>query len=754
MFLSKLAVRKPVLTTMLVSVFVVMGLFSYTRLTTELFPEVAFPVITVTTLYPGAGPNEVQSQLTELIEDEVVAISNVKRVNATSQEGVSVVLVEFELGVDVDLAAIEVKDKVDAIRFLLPEDSEPPSVVKFDIAATPVMDVTLSGARPVEELFQLADTQVKDAFARVGGVSSVTLVGGKEREIEVALNNRKLQDYDLSITDVVGAIAAANLSVPAGTIIQKDAEYGLRMVGEFTSVEELNEVYLINRRNETISLTDIGVVRDTFKDQRELARFNGNTSVGLTIQKRSDANVIETADGLNKEIAALRAALPSDISIDIISDGSTFIRSSVRDVLISIVVGIGLTSVILFLFLHNVRATIIAAIAMPTSIVATFILLDFAGFTLNLMSLLGLGISLGTLVANAIVVLENIARHVQEGKDPKDAAEIGTDEMVVAVLAATMTNVMVFTPIAFMAGLVGQFFRQFGLTVVFATLFSLLVSFTLTPMLASRLLRPASATKRKSLFSGAFRAWDAMYGLLERGYRGSLAWSLSHRVIVLGMTALVFAGGIYLFKFVGSEFVPTFDQGLVRVGLEMPAGTSLERTNLALERIEEIAAKVPEARDLYTTLGGGGGATGVEFGQVVINLKEDRQRDGTVILADLRESLVGTIPDAQLTFDLSQGSGGGGQADITIDVTGLELEPLSQLADAVTLAAKETPGTADVRASHKSGKPELAVQLDRRKLGELKLSVAQVGSALRTNYSGAIASTYREAGEEYDIRVR
>lgn len=694
MFLSNLAVRRPVLTTMLVMVFVVLGFYSYTRIKVDLFPEVEFPIVTVTTIYPGAGPAEVEIQVTEVLEDEVIAIGNVRTVNSISQENVSVILVEFEIGTEVDIAAIEVKDKIDAIRFELPTDAEPPSVVKFDIAATPVMDLAIYGDAPLEALFEIADTTVKDAMSRVGGVSSVSVVGGKEREIHVDVDNRKLKAYGLSIGDVIQSIAMANLSVPAGSISQGAKEYSIRLIGEFESLDELRDVRIATRQGPPVLLVDIGRIYDGFKEQRELARYEGQASVGVTVQKRSDANVIETADGLLVAVERLRAELPGDVRIDIVMDGSTFIRSSVRDVLISIVFGILLTSGILYVFLHDVRSTFIAAIAMPTSIIATFLLIDSAGFTLNIISLLALGISLGTLVSNAIVVLESISRHINAGEEPHRAAENGTAEIAVAVVASTMTNVMVFTPIAFMAGLVGQFFQQFALTVVFATLFSLLVSFTLTPMLAARLLRPSDGAYRRSPLRPLFRAWDTAYGALEGGYRNALAWSLRHRVAVTSLTALLFVGGIFIFRFVGNEFLPTFDQGIVRLGVEMPAGTSLEQTNRTLMRVESFMRELPETQATYTTLGKSTNGTeeGVEFGQVTVTLKEDRARKGGAILADIRPRLLAEIPDALLSFDLSQGQGRGGQADITIEVTGNDLTVLASIAGQVKGIVAAAPG--------------------------------------------------------------
>jgi HAE1 family hydrophobic/amphiphilic exporter-1 len=748
------AVRKPVFTTMLVLVFIVLGIFSYRRLKVDLFPEINFPFVTITTLYPGAGPEEVETQVTEKIEDEVIAIANVKRVQSVSRENVSLVFIEFELGTKVDFAAIEVKDKVDAIRFRLPRNAEDPAVVKFDIGARPVMDLALTGTRPLNELFELADTKVKDAFARVPGVSSVTVVGGKEREIHVDLDNRKLKGYGLSVMDVYQAIATSNLSVPAGRITQGDSEYSIRLLGEFTELDTLSDLRLVTMSGNIVSLSDVGQVVDSFKEQRTDARLDNTPSVGISIQKRSDANVIETVDGAIKAVESLRNSLPSGVSLQIVRDNSEFIRAAVRDVLVSIVLGIVLTSAALYLFLHDLRSTVIVTLVMPASIIATFLLIDFAGFTLNLMSLLGLGISIGTLVANSIVVLESISARIEQGDAPRTAAERGTRSVLIAVTASALTNVVVFVPIGFMSGIVGQFFKQFGLTVVFATIFSLFVSFTLTPMLASRLLRPADGHGRGSPLRGFFRVWDRMFGALRSGYAVSLRWSLRHRAVVALGTTAAFAFGIYLFRFIGSDFMPKFYSDEIVANVDMPAGSSLERTNRRIAQIEEIAKTIPETVGLYTTLGrSASGEEGVEYGQVIIRLDPNRKRPTDVILNELRPKLLSEVPDVELAFETSQG-GGGSAYDITIEIQGTELSELTKLADSVRGFIEETPGLADAHTNFKPGKPELAVVLDRNRLNAYHLSMAQVGGLLRSSFTGDVASVYREQGEEYDIVVR
>jgi HAE1 family hydrophobic/amphiphilic exporter-1 len=748
-------VRRPVLTTMLVLVFLVLGVFSYLRLRVDLFPEVNFPVVTVSTVYPGAGPSEVEAQVTEKLEDEVISIANVRRVSSYSQENVSVLVIEFELGTDVDAASLDVKNKVDAIRYRLPSAAEPPSVVKFDVGAFPVMDLAMYSDRPLDELYRLADTSVRDAFARVGGVASVSIVGGKQREIEVRLDNERLKGHGLTVFDVVQSVAAANLSVPAGRITQLDSEHSIRLLGEFDSLDTLRDLRVAAFGGAPIPLSDVGDVRDTFREERERARYNNQASVGITVQKRADANVILTAAGLRRATAALARSLPPDVKLEVVRDSSNFIQQAVNGVFVSLALGILLTSGVLYLFLHDLRATLIVSVVMPVAILATFLLMDFAGFTINVTTLLGLGLSIGTLVANAIVVLENITTHIQRGDSPRESAERGAREIAIAVLAAALTNVAVFAPIAFMSGMVGQFFKQFGLTVVFATLFSLFVSFTLTPMLASRLLRP-SGERRRSPFQPFFVRWDRAYSALQASYRNALAWALRHRAAVSLLTTVLFVAGVGLFRFVGSEFLPSFDQGVIDVIAEMPAGTSLARTDARVQQIERIAGEYSEVVAVFTKLGKVSGrlAEGVEYGEVLLQLPKERRRPSADILAQLRKRLAREIPDASITYSTAQQGPGGAQAAITVEVTGPDFRQLEQIARDVLDVVQRTPGTADVRLSYRPGKPELAVLLDRRKLDAHRLNVAQVGSVLRASFSGQVASIYREGGEEYDIRVR
>ncbi|MFC1724075.1 efflux RND transporter permease subunit [candidate division KSB1 bacterium] len=489
MFLVKISVKRPVLATMIIMTFVILGLYAFLGLGIELMPEIEFPFVTVQTIYIGAGPVEIENLITKKIEEQVSAINGVKTISSTSVEGVSIVAIEFEVGVEVDIAALDVKDKVEIVKPDLPDDAFDPIVLKFDMGARPVMNLAVSGDRPLNEIYEITDDMIRPELMKIQGLASVDIIGGKIREIKVRLKREIMRSQNIGVMDVIMALSTENLNIPSGHITEERREFNIRVDGEFKSVDDLYDVNITPQNSGPIRLRDVAYIVDDFEEQRLFSRFNSNSSVGVSLIKRSDANIVEVVDDVLENLDRIKAVIPQDIQIQIASDESTFIRQSISEVVNNIGIGIILTGLILFLFLHSWQGTVIAALSMPTSIIATFILVSSAGFTLNFMTLLGLAVTVGVLVTNSIVVLENIMRFTKIEKDMDEAAIKGTTEIAKAVVASTLTNIVVFTPIAFMGGIIGQFFYQFGLTVAFATTFSLLVAFTLTPMLAAKLLK-------------------------------------------------------------------------------------------------------------------------------------------------------------------------------------------------------------------------------------------------------------------------
>ncbi len=748
-------VRRPVLTTMLVVVLVVMGFYSYTHLVIELMPRIDFPVIVVTTPYPGAAPGEVETQVTKKLEDEISTLAGIEDMSSESLESLSQIVVQFALETDQDQAAIDVEGKVDAVRAELPGDAEDPVITKFDLAGAPVVDLAVTGPRSLRELYELVDLRIQDRLSRVDGVAAVDIVGGQQREIHVSVASERLRPYGLTLLDVLQVLAAANVNVPVGHITRQAREFNVRMQGEVGEPQELGRIRVPIGGGATIPLSEVAEIHDTSEELRERSTYAGEPVVSVAVKKRSDGNTVEVVDGVMAALAELRAELPDDIAVDVVQESATFVRASVRDTLGNIGLGILLTGGLLFLFLHDWRLTVIAAVAMPVSVIAAFMLMEAAGFTVNVISLMALGICIGTLVTNSIVVLENIARLVQAGVEPDEAAARGTAEVAVAVVASTLTNVVVFTPIAFMSGIMGRIFVQFGLTVVFATIFSLVVSFTLVPMLGARLVRPGKgigADGGRSPFARAARAWDRAYGRLEGGYRAGLGYCLDHRWQPLLLTVLVLAGSLSLFGWVGGTFMPDIDQGRLQVTLEFPAGTSLERSSTVAERLARALRQEPEVTGVLVKAGGEDRSVEDVALMVTLVPKEEREATMDAFLARVRPVLA-RVPDARISAS-PVGGAGIVEADLVLEVVGEDRDALARAGAMVLGVVESVPGLVDVRSSERAGKPEIQITPRREQLAQHALSAGQVGRLLRAAYEGEEAGVYREGGEEYDVLVQ
>lgn len=746
-------IERPVMTTMFVVVMVVMGLYSYTHLVTELIPKINFPVIVVTTPYPGAAPGDVETQVTKKIEDEIATLASIDELTSTSMESMSQVVVQFELETEEDQDSIDVKDKVDAIAGDLPEDADDPIITKFDFAGEPVVELAVYGHRSLAEIYELVDNRVKEPLSRIAGVSEVEIIGTQEREIHVSMAPERLRAYDLSLTDVLGVLAASNLNVPVGHITRGADELNVRMVGEVVDPAELAEFRLNLPGGRNIPLSEVAEIRDTTEEVREASFFNGVPAITVAVRNRSDGNVVNIAGDVYAMLDGIRTSLPEDVKLDVVQETASFVEASRSDVLTNIAIGIFLTGILLFLFLHDWRQTLIAAVAMPVSVIASFFLMEAFGFSLNVMSLMALGISVGTLVTNSIVVLENISRLVSSGMAPREAAARGTAEVGIAVLASTLTNVVVFTPIAFMSGMVGQFFREFGLTVVFATLFSLVVSFTMVPMLAGQLIKRGSGLGHgDNLMARVIRAWDNFYDDLERGYRASLAWCLKRRWVPMLFATIIFFGALQLFGFIGGGFFPVADTGRLQVSLELPAGTSLERTAEVAQRVADGIELEPEVEGILVKVGGE--QRGIEDADVIVNIGDKALREISVFdfINRIRPGLA-EVPDAKVSV-YALGGAGSVEADLILEVLGENPEDVTRVGEEVYAAVLSVPGLVEVHTSDELGKPEIKVTPKRRELAEQGLVTSQVGSILRTAYEGEDAGVYRESGEEYDVVVK
>ena len=752
MNLAKVCVEQPVLAVMLNLVFIFLGIVSFSTLTMDLFPQVDIPMVTVRTLWRGAAPKEIESQITTAIEDAVTTIGGIKSVESSSLDSISIVTIAFESGTDVNIAHIDVKDKVDAILGKLPDGAGPPVVKKFDLGASPIMELMLTGDKPLQELYSLADGDVKDALSRVPGVASVDILGGEKREIQVNLFKERLKGYGLSITDIVRAIESGNVSIPAGRITQSNDEFTVRMEGEFTSLSELWHLGIFLQSGGTVKLGELASVDDALTEKRMTARYGGKEGISLSIVKLSNAQPIKLVDDVRKIIEELEAKLPSGVKIEVVKDESVNILDSVNDVQTNIIIGVILTSIILYLFLHNLRMTIIVAVVMPACILSAFLLMSAFGFTLNIMSMLGLGLSIGTLVVNAIVILENVTRRLDAGEPAKVAAVEGTKEVTIAVIGSTMTNIFVFVPIAFMSGIVGSFFLEFGLTVVFATIFSLWISFTMTPMLAAYLLKPKAEGQIPNRF---FRLWDRGMESLERGYARILGWSLKYLWVNVLIAIVLIMGAVFLAGTLGGEFVPQSNGDFIIIGIELPPGTTLAETDKMTMEMEAVLRNSPEVKDVLTKIGKGGKTNeGVEYAELLVVLSKGHKKHVLEVNNELRPVLEGKFPGV-IRQQVLPGTGGlPGGADIKIELLGNEKEKLIEITNRVKGILDNMPELVETKTSVRTGKPEMTFLPDRNRLKDYGITVAEIGQVLNYSLTGAIASTYEEGDESYDIRVQ
>lgn len=758
MFLSDLSIKRPIMISMFLIVFLLFGGLAYFGLTLDFFPQVDIPYVTVRTIYPGAGPREIETQVSKRIEDAVATISKIDFMTSYSMDSVSVVIIKFELGKDADIATQEVKDKIDVILNDLPDGAEIPVTEKFDLNAKPVVDIVLSGKLDPIKLYELADKNLKDRFSQVEGVARVNIVGGQEREIRVELDNRVVFENGISMAQLGQVLKIQNMDMPGGQFQQQSQEYAVRMKGELQSIEDMKELevptaYGVKKLGTLADIRDTGAeVRERTSYFNNIRKYKENNVVLMSVIKTSDGNTVELARALKKELPEIEKELPPGTRLSIVNDKSNFIESSVRDTLSNIFLGVLLTALVLLFFLHDIRSTIIVALAMPFSIISTFMLLQVSGFSLNTMTLMGLSTAVGVLVTNSVVVLENIFRHKELGLGRKDAAGKGTAEIVVAVLASTMTNIVVFLPIASMSSMVGQFFKEFALTVTYATIFSLVVSFTLTPMLASLIL-PEADTKKHRI--GA--ALEKMFHRWEKWYQKILAFAVKNRwrsVLVVAAAVLLFFFSFSSAARIGFEFMPALDEGDIVVEIELPQGYNLQQTADLVNTIEERLIKHDEVKHVLNQVGAISETDkGTNIAKINVKLVDAHLRAiSSSEAASLFIRELSDIPNALIRV-AARSSAGSGQAPVRFHLLGQDNEKLEQLKLELVEKIKNTPGLINLNTSSRAGKPEITLVPDRKKLSDAGLTVYDLALALRSAVEGIEATQYKEGGEEYDIRV-
>ena len=829
MGLTRLAISRPVVILMMVAAFLVLGIIALFKLPAELNPKVDFPRVTVRTTYAGTNPQEMETLVTKPIEDAISGVSGVQEIDSYSEQGVSTVSIQFFFGTNLDTADADVIQKVDAIRKSLPTASDSPAVLKADTSGQPVMHIAMqSTKRPERELQSLATNIVQPALEQASDVGTVSIAQGALREIRVSVPASRLAAYGITISQLAQAIGNANVNVASGFIQTKSQYYNVRLIGEFASVDEIRNLKLnfagtsaagtaastagagaaastSAAANQVVSLGDIATVEDTGSEQTQDAFLNGQPSIGIDVLKTTDGNTLAAVDGVKTQIKKLAKILPPDITFTISTDQSETVNSNLTDVKASLALGALLAVLVVFLFLHNIRGTIIIAIAIPVSMLATFLPMYALGFTLNTLSLLGLSLAVGILVDDSIVVLENINRHLAMGEEPHVAAINGRSEIGYAAITLTCVDLVVFLPIGFMGGVIGEFFRSFGITVAFATLFSLFVSFTLTPMLAARWYKKGEKNEYDSGFAGAFdRGFLRFENFYRRVLRGALTYAFVPRyqrtggpAPTLGTRAwfgfwkwglrgpvlVLLAGNVFLFaifgllgKNLGFRFAPDQDQSQVSVLVQAPAGSSLAYTEAITHQIEWVIQNTPDLKNdtkfVSTTVGDAGpgqNATGTQYAHVDLTLYDRksildsiqfwshthlRNRsdvDVALEVAKLTRNIVGArIQPANVS------GFGGGSPPLEVDLTGPDFTQLQAATQQVQKLITDTPGTYNVDNSFKNSQPEVEVRLDRIKAPEFGLTLQQVANALADSVAGNQQYEYRDPkdGQQYYIRVQ
>jgi HAE1 family hydrophobic/amphiphilic exporter-1 len=753
--LAELCIRRPVFATMLVVLFVVLGMMSYARLGVDLFPNVDFPITSVSTTLKGASVEEVETRVTKPIEEAVNQIQGIDELSSTTKEGVSRVLVQFQLERDNADAAQDVRDKVSTVLAQLPEGVDTPVVVKFDLDASPIMRIAVSGDRDAREITEIARKRIKEDIETLAGVGSVTIIGGEERAIQIYVDTDKLDAYNLSIADVRRALSAQNVEVPGGRIDQGSRELVLRTMGRMARVEDFNDLIVGTLGERPIMLRDIASVVNGSEEPRSFASLDGRHAVTLEVRKQSGANSVAVVEHVKKRLHELEQVVPPDIHYQVIKDQSRFIVRSIDEAKFHLILGAILVALSTIVFMGDLRSTLIAAIAIPTSIISTFTALWMLGFTINNLTLMAMILSVGIVIDDAVVVLENIYRRIEEkGERPFEAAINGTREIGLAVMATTFSLVVIFLPIAFMSGRIGRFFNEFGITTAVAILFSMLISFTLTPMLCSRFLKLKKGHK-SAKERGFYRAIDRSYGWI-------LEFSLRHRWVIVVAAILTVYTTIPLFRAVGKDFLPRDDQSEFEVTVQTPEGYTLERSAQAFQELANRLRNLPGVEHTLVTIGDTSGfvAAGegdVTSGSIYVRMAELEHRDFSQFDVMTRaRKVLSEYPDLRTSVQAVNTFGGGGarMSDFEFDLVGPDIEKLERYSNDIMAEMRKIKGFVDVDSTLALRKPEVRVNIDRKKAADLGIRVEDVAATLRTLVGGEPVTKYKEADEQYDVWLR
>ena len=762
MTLTEIAIKRPTLIVVIFTVLIFMGIVSYFSLNYELFPKYSQPVLVVVTAYPGASPSEVENSVTKKIEDAISSLEDIDNIQSTSSEGNSVVVVIFKNSADMDKATEDATRKVANIEYLLPEDVKRPIISNFSMDDIPIMRLGLTAGIPSTELYDLVKNKIKPMISTINGISQVDIVGGEEREIRINVDNNKLKAHGISILQITQAIRSANMEFPTGKIKDQSQEVIIRLSGKFVALEDLkNLVIKSDAGGSPVRLEDVADVSDSKKETVSINRFNGQTSLGLLIFKQPDGNEVEISKNVKQAISKIEGIYQAEkLQVAIANDTSEFTLTSANAVMKDLLIAICLVALVMLVFLHSLRNSFIVLVAIPASLISTFTAMYLFNFSLNIISLVAMSLVIGILVDDSIVVLENIYRHLDMGKERRKAALDGRNEINYTAVSITLVDVVVFLPIALISSMVSGLLRQFSLVVVFSTLLSLFVSFTITPLLASRMAKK-TRFREDSLAGRIILGFERWLHSFTEGYAKVVAWSLRHKVIVIaGTTVLFFASlSLVIGGFIGSEFVSMGDRGEVIIQMELPKNASIEQTNQLTLKAEQYLMKQREVISVFTSVGSttsffeaGNTAYKSEM-HVKMVAKEKREITSELFAIKMKKDLMNLIPGVKVRSTIVSLMGTSDMDPIQIVLSGPNLDTLTRWSEVVMAEMKKVPGTYEVKLSVEAGNPEVDIRIDKDKMASLGLSTAVVGMTLQNAFSGNTDAKYREGDNEYNINV-
>lgn len=754
MSLFEVSIKRPIFISMVLLALVVFGVVTFPKIGLEMFPGIEPPIATVLTIYPGAGPETVEKEISQKIEDSLSELSGIDQLKSVSVENVSQVIVVFDLGMNTDQAIQNVRDKISRVAASLPSDAEAPTVEKFNPTATPILTLVLTGDAPLDQMTEFAEDRIQEPLQAVPGVGAIDIVGGAKKEIKVWVDPHKLEAAGLAVTDLIAVLRANNIEFPGGRFKSEGKELSVRIDGGLQSVADIARLPIVQPHGKTIRVEDVARVEAGTEEMRSAARTNGKPTISLLIRKQSGTNSVAVAKQVKEKLSEIRQTLPHGWHTSVATDQTLVTEASFDSVWFDMIFGGLLAIIIVFLFLRNIRSTFIAALALPVSVVGTFSFIALMGYTFNIMTMLALTLCIGLLIDDAIVVIENIYRHLEEGKPPMEAALDGAKEIALAVLATTLSIVAVFLPSAISGGMMGMILQEFGLTVVVAVLISLFVSFTLTPMLSSRMLG-----KQKTNFF--YRGIERVLNGIDRGYRSIIGFALNHPAVIVVLTMGVFAGTLYTTQFMTMEFFPSYDMARVNVTVKLPPGTALETTeNKAAEIAQIISNNMSKKVVTGTVVQVGADAQQTQHKATInVKLTDKNKRKMTHLQAVSKiRKLLSNVDDVEITVKepgaTGDDSGVSGSAKLQYNLRGNDLVQMEKTAHLLMAKMKKVNGLVDISMSYEGGKPEMQLRIDHERAVGLGVPTAHVGQTVNALVGGATASKFRQGSQEYDVQVR